>query len=110
MKASPSIRGSVPNLTDSCRRGGQISSAALVGAAKPAYDKRAFHQVLRITSGRSLSPQLERTRLEVRSHGFDDFNGSKIKLDANGVERCSIFPRHLDDVVDLFWLKIWILG
>ena len=58
--------------------------------------------MLRVSTGRAGQPKLKRTRFEMRSHEFDDFTECQLELLADGVESCSIFPRHLDDAVDLF--------
>ena len=94
-------KGKVPVKIDA-----SIFSAALVWAAEPPYDHFAFRQMLRVTSGCAFSPQLERTRFEMRSHEFDDLTGGEFELLADGVESSAILPRHLDNSVDLFWLKI----
>jgi len=66
--------------------------------------------VLRVSTGRAGPPQLERTRFEIRSQEFDYLTGGPLELHADGVERGPIFPCHLDDAVDLFWLKLSLLG
>lgn len=66
--------------------------------------------MLRVSTGRADPPKLERTWFEIRSHEFDDFAGGQLELQADGVESRAIFPRHLDDAVDLFWLKLKLSG
>ena len=66
--------------------------------------------MLRFSTGRALSPHLERTRLKIGSHELDDLTGGKLELLADGVESSAIFPRHLYNSVDLFRLKLKLLG
>ena len=59
-------------------------------------------QVLGLAAGDTLAPHFEAGSLHVLSHQADDFGFIDAKLDLDRVEGSAIFPRHLDDAVDLF--------
>jgi len=57
--------------------------------------------VLRLSTGRALSPELERAGCELGTHELDHVAWRQSELSLNGIEGRSIFPRHLDDSVDV---------
>ena len=49
----------------------------------------------------SLSPKFERASTQVLTHELDDFSGGQSKLTADGVERRTILPCHLNNSIQI---------
>lgn len=56
----------------------------------------------------SFSPKLETRFFQIRTHQFNYFELTYSELKFDGFKRSTVFPRHFDDSVDLFYVEVFI--
>jgi hypothetical protein len=83
-------------------------SATLSLRTKSTHSKTSSCLMFRAASGGSLSPEFKGSVAQLLPHQLYDFPGSQSKLSSNTVERCAIFPRHLDDSVNFARRKFFV--
>jgi hypothetical protein len=75
---------------------------SLPGAFEPVNLRIAFHEVfLAHPTVDTLAPQVKRLALELTPHEFDYLGFRQSELQFNGFKRGTVFPRHLNDPIDL---------
>lgn len=87
---------------------GGATSVLLAGSSKSAEAEAAQGFVLCLSAHGALSPELERACCELSTHELDHVAWRQAELSLNGVEGRSIFPRHLDDSVDVR-IRQWLV-
>ena len=69
--------------------------------SEPAKFESTFGNVLCGSPSRPFAPQSEGRRLQFRTHQMNHLSGSEAELYFNGVKAGAIFPRHLNDAVNI---------
>ena len=82
------------------------ADAALQGAFETGIYSYSLLQMFRSATRHALAPHAKTRLLAIQSHEFDDLFFFQPKLKFNRLKRCAIFPRHLDDAVDVLVGKL----